>query len=112
MVNMVWADKEGNFKLSDGSQGNPGCECGEADAIVKMDGVYYCVDGVAELLEGENKIMETEIEKTWDTQELQEEFEVLGFMAPYVVVRRKSDGKKGSLQFDHYPRQYYGWLED
>jgi len=43
----------------------------------------------------------------WDTTQLQEDFEVLGFRAPYCVVRRKSDGQMGSLQFDHMPRRYY-----
>jgi len=49
------------------------------------------------------------MEKSWNTKELQEDFEVIGFQAPYVVVVRKSDGQKGSLQFDHHPRVYYGW---
>ena len=31
----------------------------------------------------------------WSTDELREAFEVLGFMAPYVVVRSKYTGKKG-----------------
>lgn len=48
-------------------------------------------------------------EKTWTTEELQIDYEVLGFQAPFVVVRRKSDGVKGSLQFDHSPRIYYGF---
>lgn len=51
-------------------------------------------------------------EKTWTTDELTKEFAVLGFMAPYVVVRRISDGKKGSLMFRHSPRVYFGWTED
>jgi hypothetical protein len=51
-------------------------------------------------------------EPTWDTQKLQEDFTVLGFLAPYVVVVRKSDGKKGSLQFRHHPRVYFGFQED
>lgn len=29
-----------------------------------------------------------------------------------IAVRRKSDGKKGSLRFNHSPRVYYGWHED
>jgi hypothetical protein len=33
----------------------------------------------------------------WTTSELSEEFEVQGFLAPYVIVRRKSDGRMGSL---------------
>ena len=36
-------------------------------------------------------------------------FEVLGFMAPLVVVRRRSDGRKGSLEFQHSPRLYYSF---
>jgi hypothetical protein len=35
----------------------------------------------------------------WDTATLQRDFTVEGFAAPYVVVRRKSDGARGTLQF-------------
>lgn len=45
--------------------------------------------------------------QVFDTTTLQEHFEVLGFGAPFVVVRRKSDGVKGSLEFQHSPRFYY-----
>ena len=31
--------------------------------------------------------------QVWSTRELTTEFEVLGFMAPYVVVRRNRDGR-------------------
>jgi len=55
--------------------------------------------------------MITDNEKRWTTKELQEEFEVIGFQAPFVVVIRKSDRVKGSLQFDHNPRIYYSWTE-
>lgn len=50
--------------------------------------------------------------KVWSTNELSDDFEVLGFMAPFVVVRRKSDGKKGSLEFQHLPRFYFNFQED
>lgn len=46
----------------------------------------------------------------WDTTQLQEEFEVLGFYAYMCVVRRKSDGMKGSLDFTHSPRLYYSFV--
>lgn len=49
--------------------------------------------------------------KCWDTDEVRKEFDVLGFMAPFVVVRRKADGKKGSLEFQHSPRFYFNWQE-
>lgn len=43
----------------------------------------------------------------WDTQQLQEQFEVLGFAAPFCVVRRKSDMKQGAVMFQHAPRLYF-----
>lgn len=48
---------------------------------------------------------------TWTTEQLREQFEVLGFQAPFVVVRRKADGVRGSLEFTHAPRLYFGWAE-
>jgi hypothetical protein len=45
----------------------------------------------------------------WDTQELARDFIILGLGAPLVFVRRKSDGQKGSLSFQHLPRLYFGW---
>ena len=50
--------------------------------------------------------------KTWDPAELTADFEVMGFMAPFVVVRRKSDRAVGSLEFQHDPRLYFNWQED
>lgn len=47
----------------------------------------------------------------WDTYTLQMDYEVEGFQAPYVVVTRKSDGKRGSLRFTHRPRWYYDFTE-
>ncbi len=47
-----------------------------------------------------------------DTQQMSELYEVIGFMAPFCVVRRKSDGKKGSLEFTHNPRHYFNFVED
>jgi hypothetical protein len=50
--------------------------------------------------------------QTWGTKSLQEDFEVLGFGAPFVAVRRKSDGKTGTLEFRHRPRVYFDFRED
>ena len=47
--------------------------------------------------------------QTWTTEQLREEFEVEGFMAPFVRVRRKSDGARGTLMFRHIPRVYFGF---
>jgi hypothetical protein len=43
----------------------------------------------------------------YNTQELQEAFEVHGFLAPFVSVTRKADGVKGTMRFTHSPRAYF-----
>ena len=53
-----------------------------------------------------------EAKETWDTQALQRDFTVHGFAAPFVVVTRKSDGVKGSMEFTHSPRVYFNFVED
>lgn len=58
---------------------------------------------------GSRESLEAEHGKVWDTDELRRDFEVIGFAAPVVVVRRRSDGVKGSLEFQHQPRFYFGW---
>lgn len=45
----------------------------------------------------------------WDTTEMQADYSVSGFMAPFVVVVRKSDGVKGTLMFSHSPRFYHSF---
>jgi len=51
-------------------------------------------------------------EPTWDSKQFLDEFTPLGFMAPFVAVVRKADQVKGSLQFTHSPRVYFGWQAD
>jgi hypothetical protein len=46
-----------------------------------------------------------------NTQEMLEQFEVLGFGYGYCAVKRKSDGVRGVLSFDHSPRFYYNFQE-
>ena len=55
----------------------------------------------------ERAALEAEFGEVWDPNELAAQFEVLGFLAPYVVVRRKVDRAKGSLEFQHDPRFYF-----
>ena len=45
------------------------------------------------------------------TTEMTALYDVEGFCAPCVVVRRKSDGKRGSLEFTHMPRFYFNFIE-
>lgn len=58
---------------------------------------------------GSRAALEAEHGQVWDTSELTGDFDVTGFMAPLVVVRRKSDGVKGSLEFQHSPRFYFSF---
>ena len=58
---------------------------------------------------GGREALEAKYGSVYSTDQLSEHFEVLGFMAPVVVVRRKSDGLKGSLEFQHNPRFYFGF---
>ena len=51
-------------------------------------------------------------DKRWDTAELSRDFEVIGFMAPFVAVRRRVDGAKGSMEFTHSPRFYFNFVAD
>jgi hypothetical protein len=75
--------------------------------LVEINSTVESHDG-----EPERKRVEAQYGQVWDTAQLSEEFEVLGFMAPYVVVRRKSDGRKGSLEFQHHPRLYFNFVLD
>ena len=58
---------------------------------------------------GSREALEAQHGDVWDTNQLREAFDILGFAAPLMVVRRKSDGQKGSLLFQHSPRLYYGF---
>ena len=50
---------------------------------------------------------EREYGRCWDTSELQRDFTVVGFGAPFVVVVRKADNVKGSMKFQHGPPRLY-----
>jgi len=50
--------------------------------------------------------------KVWNTAEVQQEFEITGFAAPFCMCKRKSDGKTGTLAFQHNPRFYFDFREN
>lgn len=56
--------------------------------------------------------LEAEYGQVWDPNQLREDFDVQGFLPPYVVVIRKSDAVRGTLTFQHMPRFYWGFVED
>ncbi len=45
----------------------------------------------------------------WTTEEVTQEFEILGFLAPFCTAKKRDTGEKGTLTFIHRPRIYYGW---
>ena len=61
---------------------------------------------------GSREALEAQHGRVWSTDELVRDFTVIGFAAPFVVVRRKSDGVTGSLTFQHSPRHYYSFQPD
>ena len=50
--------------------------------------------------------------QVWDPTDLRRYYHVIGFLAPFAVVRRLSDGIHGSLEFQASPRFYFNWKED
>ena len=66
----------------------------------------------AELNNGDERTaLEEKYGQVWDTGQMCLEFQAEGFMAPLVIVRRKKDGVRGSLEFSHSPRFYFNWKE-
>ena len=59
----------------------------------------------------ERQNLESKYGQVWDTNELQKDFSVKGFMAPFVIVERKSDKQMGTLTFQHSPRFYFDFNE-
>ena len=53
--------------------------------------------------------LEKEHGQVWNTAEVSKDFEIKGFMAPFITVTRKSDGVEGVLQFQDRPRYYFGF---
>ena len=58
---------------------------------------------------GSREDLQARYGQVWNTDEMCQDFEALGFMAPLVVVRRKSDRVRGSLMFQHNPRFYFSF---
>lgn len=67
---------------------------------------------IAKTTQDPRKELEARYGQLWDTSEMQKEFSVSGFMAPLVVVTRKSDGVEGSLVFSHSPRFYHSFTSN
>ncbi len=51
-------------------------------------------------------------DQRWNTEEVQRDFIIRSFLAPFVFVTRRSDGVKGSMEFTHSPRFYFNFKAD
>jgi len=60
-------------------------------------------------LEGSREHLQNKYGQVWDTCELQKEFLVESFLAPFVLAKRKSDGVRGTLLFQASPRYYFSF---
>jgi len=58
---------------------------------------------------GPRKELEDKYGQVWNTKELQNDYITFGFLAPMIIVKRKSDSIKGTLFFQHSPRYYWGF---
>ena len=77
----------------------------------ETEGLRKVMVAVINAAPGSRESLESEHGKVWDTDQLRSEFEVIGFMAPMIGVKRKSDGKKGAMMFQHSPRFYFHFME-
>lgn len=59
--------------------------------------------------EEERRRLEAIYGKVWDMDEVSVDFRIIGFMAPFVVAKKKATGEEGILMFQHSPRFYFGW---
>ncbi len=58
---------------------------------------------------GDRAGLEEKYGQVWNTEELQKEFEVVEFLAPYVLVKRRSDSEMGTVEFLPRPRFYFNF---
>jgi hypothetical protein len=58
---------------------------------------------------GSREALAAKYGQVWTTAEMSRDFVVTAFVAPLVVVRRKSDNAVGSLEFQNAPRFYFNW---
>jgi hypothetical protein len=51
--------------------------------------------------------------QTWDRAEFETQFDLVGYAEPFVVVKRKLDGQRGTLEYvatgEGWPTTYFGF---
>ncbi len=48
----------------------------------------------------------------YDTTQVEERYEVLGFRAPFAIVRERATGLNGSMLFQNHPRYFFSFRSD
>lgn len=72
-----------------------------------MDTPKYGTPEWDQYVADERATLESQVGQVWDTDELQADYTVHSFLAPFVAVTRKADNLTGLLQFQHSPRFYF-----
>lgn len=75
-------------------------------AVASINGAVESDDATAERTR-----LESVYGQVWNTRELSSEYDVVGFLAPFVEVKRKADGAHGTLKFQHRPRFYFNFVQ-
>lgn len=65
------------------------------------------MDATELLRENTRQALEAQHGQVWNIEELNRDFVVIGYDAPYVIVRRRIDNVLGSLLLHENPRLYY-----
>ncbi|NQS88501.1 hypothetical protein HQ584_01745 [Patescibacteria group bacterium] len=60
-------------------------------------------------IDSERIRLEEKYGEVWNTNEVSNAFEIVGFMAPYVVAINRETNIKGSLEFQDNPRFYFNF---
>ena len=55
--------------------------------------------------------LRNEYGQVWDTEQLKNDFNVHGFLAPHIACTRKADSLEGSMEFQHMPRFYFKFID-
>lgn len=52
------------------------------------------------------------VAEVYNREQVEERYEVLGFRAPFAMVRERSTGQMGTMLFQHEPRFYFSYSRD
>ena len=55
----------------------------------------------------DRETLEEKYGQVWDTEELRADFEVICFSYGCCIAKRRSDGVRGLIEFQHNPRFYF-----